>query len=90
VKIEGDVGVGFAEAGGGGLELGHSDGGIGVEELALEIGEIDRIGIDKAEAADPCRSKVEGGGRAEAAGADEEDGCAFQPQLSGLADLRDE
>ena len=50
VEIEGDVGVGFAEAGGGGFEFGFPDGGVGVEELALEVGEIDGVRIDEAEA----------------------------------------
>lgn len=37
VEVEGDVGVCLAEAGGGGFELGFPDGGVAVEELALEV-----------------------------------------------------
>ena len=37
MEFEGDVGVGLVEAGGGGIEFRLSDGGIRVEELALEI-----------------------------------------------------
>ncbi len=70
--------------------FGSPDGGVAVEKLALEVGEIDGIGIDQAEAADARRGEVEGGGRAQAAGADEEDGGVLQAELSGLANSRDE
>lgn len=89
MEIESDVGIGLAEARGGGLKLWFSDGGVAVEELALEVGEIDRIRIHQPEAAAPCGGEVKGGGGVEPAGADEQDGCVFQPQLTGLADLRD-
>ena len=56
-----------------------------MEDLALEIGGVHHIGIDQAEPADSGGGQIERGGRAERAGADEQDGRVFQPQLPGLA-----
>lgn len=53
-----------------------------VKDLAVEIGRIDGVGINEADFTDASGGEVEEGGRAESAGADAEDGAAFQSFLS--------
>ena len=45
-----------------GFRLGHADPGLGVQDLALQVGEIDRVVIDQRDLADSGGSQVEGGG----------------------------
>ena len=61
-----------------------------VDDLALEVRIVDDVVVDDAERADACRGEIERRGRAEAAGADQEDARVEQAQLALLADLRDE
>lgn len=44
-----------------------------MHDLAVQVRELDGVGVDKAEGADPGRGKVERCGRAEAAEADDQD-----------------
>lgn len=90
VEFDVDERVHFAEAGGGAFELGFSDPGFAVEDLALEVGGIDGVVVDEADRADAGGGEVHGGGRAEGAGTDEEDGGVFQALLAFLSDVRDE
>jgi hypothetical protein len=43
-----------------------------VEDLALQVGEVDLVGVGEGEAADARGGEVKGGGAAQAAGADDE------------------
>jgi hypothetical protein len=40
--------------------LGHADAGLGMENLALQVGEVDGIVIDQRDPADPCGSEIQG------------------------------
>src|SRR5581483_1858105 len=59
-------------------------------DLALEVRRVDCIVVDDPEGADARGREVEGGGRAEAAGTDQEDARVEQPQLALLADFGDQ
>ena len=59
-----------------------------VQDLPLEIGEIDDVAIDQADAADAGRGEIERDRRAEPAGADAEDARGLQPLLPLERDLR--
>ena len=61
-----------------------------VGDLALEVRLVDDVRVDDPERADAGGREVERGGRAEAAGADQEDPRVEQLQLALLADLRDQ
>ncbi len=90
VEIKGDVGIGFPQTRGCGFRFRHADGDVGVQKLALEVGGIDRIGIEHTQPPDTGGGEVKRGGRAESAHADQQDGGVFQAQLPSLADLRDQ
>ena len=85
-----DVGIERLERAlrGGDLRLPEPVGG--VDDLALQVGRVDDVGVDDPELADARGREVERRRRAEAAGADEEHARVEQLQLAGLADLRDE
>src|SRR5580658_9701897 len=57
----------------GGVDLEHSHGVLGVDDLALQIRFVDDVEVYEAEGAYPGGGEVEGEGGAEAAGADAED-----------------
>jgi hypothetical protein len=61
-----------------------------VDDLALQVRLVDDVGVDDAEPADAGGREVERRGRAEAAGADQQDLGVEQLQLSLLADLGNE
>ncbi len=61
-----------------------------VDDLPLEVRVVDDVGVDDPERPDARRCEVERRGRAEAAGADEEDARLEQPLLAFLADLGDQ
>ena len=67
--------------------LGPAHVGVGVQNLALEIGIIHRVEIHDAEFADAGGGEVHGDGRAEAAGADAQDAGALDFLLAGQADF---
>jgi hypothetical protein len=52
-----------------------------VEDLALQVGEVDVVGVGDGQAADACRGEVKRGRATEAAGADDQDARAPQPLL---------
>ena len=58
-----------------------------VDHLALQVGLVDDVVVDEAERADPGRGEVEGGRRAEAAGADQQHLRVQQLQLALDPDL---
>jgi hypothetical protein len=62
--LEGDLG---------GVDFEFADGGLRVNDLALEVGFVDDVEVDKADGADAGRGEIEGERGAEAAGADAED-----------------
>ena len=55
-----------------GVELRPADVGGAVDDLPLEVGDIDHVEVDDADAADAGRGQVEAERRAEAAGADQQ------------------
>jgi len=59
-----------------------------VQHLSLEVAEIDVIEIGDSEPTDARRSKVERGGRAQAARPDDEHTRLLQSTLAALANLR--
>src|SRR5205807_6975355 len=61
-----------------------------VQDLSLQIGEIDDIGVDDAEGADSRRREVVRGRRTEPARADEQHFALEELLLAGLADLGNE
>ena len=58
-----------------------------MQQLALEVGRVDHIEVDDADLADAGRGEVHGRGRAEAAGAQEQDAGVEELALAGAADL---
>ena len=61
-----------------------------MDDLALEVGVVDDVGVDDAERPDARRGEVERRRRAEPAGADQQDARLEQPLLALLADLGDQ
>jgi hypothetical protein len=62
----------------------------GVDDLALQVGVVDDVGIDDPERADAGRGEIERRGRAEPTGADQEDARGEQLLLARVADLGDQ
>jgi hypothetical protein len=58
-----------------------------IEDLPLQVGEIDLVGVGQRQPADARRGEIEGRRAAEAAGADDQRGCRAQPFLPLDADL---
>jgi len=58
-----------------------------IQDLALQVGEIDLVGVGQRQPADSRRGEIEGRRAAEAAGADDQRGCRAQPFLPLDADL---
>jgi hypothetical protein len=71
----------------GGFSLGTSDVRGGVNDLALEIGEIDGVEVDNADFADTCGGEIHRYGGTEAAGADAKDAGGADFLLSGQTDF---
>lgn len=69
------------QAAGGGGGFGQAGVGGGVEDLPLEVGDVDGVGVDDGDAADAGGGEVEEGGAAESAGANDEYGAALQRGL---------
>src|SRR6185369_14420510 len=70
------------------LRFGPADVGVGVKDLALEIGVIDGIKINNAEFANAGGCQIHGDGRAEAARPDAEDARGTDLLLAGQTDFR--
>ena len=62
-----DVGVDRLQRGLRGFDLDRADRIGAIEDLALQVGEIDLVGVGDGQAADAGGGEVEGGGAAEAA-----------------------
>ena len=71
-----------------GLDLETTDVGVGVQDLALKVGNVDAIEVDDPELADPCGSQVHRDRRAEPARADAQDARVEQLALPGPTDVR--
>ena len=69
----------------GGLGLGATDVGVGVDDLAMEVGQIDDVGVDDADRAHPGGCQVEQGRRSEATRADDEHPRRGEPLLTVTA-----
>jgi hypothetical protein len=67
-----DFGIQRGERGRRGIDLGQADRIRPVEDLALQVGEVDLVGVREREAPDAARGEVERGRAAEAARADDE------------------
>ena len=72
---------------GGHLSLGTADVGRGEQDLPLQVGELDHVVVDDADAADAGGGEVEEHRRAEPAGADDQRRAGAQRVLAPLADL---
>jgi hypothetical protein len=72
------------------LGLRPADVGLPVDDLALQVGLVDRVELDDAERADAGRGEVHENRRAEATGADSEHLCVLQPLLPVHPDVRDD
>ncbi|MNR11790.1 hypothetical protein D3C85_1281080 [compost metagenome] len=69
------------------FDLGTCGVGGGEDDLALQVRQGDRVVVDQAERPDPGGGQIEGGGRADAAQADDQDTGALQGLLARPADL---
>jgi hypothetical protein len=58
-----------------------------IEDLPLQVGEIDLVGVGQRQPADARRGEIEGRRAAQAAGADDQRGCRAQPFLPLDAEL---
>ena len=87
MRLDGDVRVEAGERAGGARGLRPADLGGGVEDLALEVGEADRVVVDDAEGADARGGEVEERRAAEAPCPDHEHAGGAEALLAGAADL---
>jgi hypothetical protein len=69
------------------LDFAHTDRVGAIENLPLQVGEIDLVGVGQRQPADARRGEIEGRRATEAAGADDQRGCRAQPFLPLDADL---
>ncbi len=76
------------QAGGGSLQLLDPDVLRAVDDLALQVGNVDHIGIDDADRADAGRGQVQAERRAQPARADQQHLGGLQLLLAGQRDLR--
>jgi hypothetical protein len=83
-----DVGVDCPQCGAGGFDL-HGANRVGaVQDLALQVGEVDLVGVGEGEASDSGGGEIERRRAAEAARADDQRARGAQLLLSFNADLR--
>ena len=61
-----------------------------MQDLTLEVGGVDHVHVDDAEGAHPGGGQVQGGGRAETSGPEQQDLRVEQLQLARLPDLGQE
>ncbi len=88
IGLHGDVGIQRGEGLPARLDLWHADRLGAVQDLPLEIGEIDHVAVDEPDRADARRGQVEGRGRTQSAGADDQDLGLVQLLLPLAADIR--
>ena len=77
-----DVRVHRRDRVGRGVDLRSADVVLPVHDLALQVGLVDHVEVQDADAADPGRGEVEQGRRPEAAGADAEHRGRLEPALA--------
>jgi hypothetical protein len=82
-----NVGIEFRERCGGFVNLRAADALGSIQDLALQVGEVDLVGVGEGELAEAARGEVEGCRAAEAAGADDQRGRRPQPLLPLDPDL---
>ena len=85
-----DVGVDLGDRLLGRQRLRATDVGHAVDDLALEVGLVDLVELRDAERADTGRGEVEQGGRAQAAGTDDQHLGVLQPLLPAHAHVGDD
>jgi hypothetical protein len=71
-RNDGHVGVDRIQRGTGCLDFYRADRFGAVEDLALEVGEVDLVGVGESEAPDASGGEIEGGGAAKAARANDQ------------------
>ena len=89
-RLDGDGGVEVGQPVGRPLQLRlpHLRGA--VQDLALQVGLVDGVELDDADAADAGRGQVQGQRRAEPASADQQRGAGLEPLLACDAHIRDQ
>ena len=85
-----DIGIRGAQRASGGEGFLRPDGVGAVEDLALQVGEVDFVGVRDGQARDAGGSEIERRRAAEAAGTDDENSGGTQPLLPLDADLVEE
>ena len=88
-RNDGDVGVERSERRAGGVHLDGADRIGAVEDLALQVGEVDLVGIDEGEAPDAGGGEVKRRRAAQAARTDDQDLRRPQPLLPFDPDFRE-
>jgi hypothetical protein len=82
-----NVGIDGIERRAGGVDLHCADRVAAVQDLALQVGEVDLVGVGERQAPDAGGGQVEGRGAAEAARADNQNVRRAQPLLPLDPDL---
>jgi hypothetical protein len=72
-----------------GCDLHRADGTGPIENLPLQVGEVDLVGIGEGQLADAARGEVERRRAAQAAGADDQRGRCAKPLLAFDPDFRE-
>jgi hypothetical protein len=86
-RDDGDIRIHGVQCGARGFDLDRADRLGAVKDLALEVGEVDLVGVGDGEVADAGGGEVEGRGAAEAARADNQRARRPQPLLTLDPDL---
>ena len=74
----------------GGVDLELADGGLRVDDLALQVGLVDDVEVDETDGPDAGGGEIEGERCSEAAGSNAENLCGFELLLAFHADLRED
>ena len=88
-RNDGDVGVQRVQRRARGIDLHGAHGLAAVQDLALQVGEVDLVGIDEGEAPDAGSGEVKRGRAAQAARTDDQDMRRPQPLLPFDPDFRE-
>ncbi len=86
VGVDLDMTVEVLQALPGGFDLGHTEGAVAMDDLALQVAAFHHVEIHQAHSADAGRRQVQADGRAQAAGADDQHFCFLEVQLTFAAD----
>ena len=87
VRLDAHLGIDVGQRAPGALDLGRADVGGAMDDLALQVGEIDRVVVDHAQGADAGGREILQQGRAKPAGAQHQHLRGDQPRLAHAADL---